>query len=159
VSAARRTLEELQEATRRLVSELQDRSWVSGLEVEIREFVARANVLGARTAVVVRGDETTLPPRMRDELFAVIREALRNAYTHACAEQVTVAVDIGPDAVRASVDDDGVGLGGGMPATGRGGGLTVMRERAEALGGTLAITATRPRGTRVDLHVELAERR
>jgi signal transduction histidine kinase len=149
VSEARRTLEELQQATRRLVSELQDRSWVSGLEVEIREFVARANVLGARTTVVVRGDETTLSPRMRDELFAVIREALRNAYTHACAEHVTVAVDIGPDAVRASVDDDGVGLGGG---------LTVMRERAESLGGTLSITATQPRGTRVDLHVELEPR-
>jgi signal transduction histidine kinase len=156
VSEARRILEELQQATRRLVSELQDRSWVTGLEVEIREFVARANVLGARTTVVVRGDEASLPPRMRDELFVVIREALRNAYTHACAEHVTVAVDIGPDAVRASVDDDGIGLGGGTPGTGRGGGLAVMRERAEAFGGTLSITATRPRGTRVDLHVTLA---
>jgi signal transduction histidine kinase len=155
VSAARRTLEELQQSTRRLVSDLQDRSWVTGLEVEIREFVARANVLGARTTVVVRGDEETLSPRVRDEVFVVVREALRNAYTHACAEHVTAVVDIGLDAVRASVDDDGVGLGGGTPSTGRGGGLAVMRERAEALGGTLAVTATRPRGTRVDLYVEL----
>ena len=155
VSRARRTLEELQQSTRRLVSELQDRSWITGLEVEIRDFVARANVLGARTTVVVRGDEETLSPGVRDEVFVVVREALRNAYTHACAEHVTVAVDIGPDAVRASVDDDGVGLGGGTPASGRGGGLAVMRERAEALGGTLDITATRPRGTRVDLYVEL----
>lgn len=159
VSDARRTLEELLRATRRLVADLQDRSWVTGLEAEIREFVARANVLGARTTVVVRGDEEVLSQRMRDELFAVIREALRNAYTHACAEHVTVAVDIGPDAVRASVDDDGVGLGGSMTGTGRGAGLTVMRERADALGGTLSITATRPRGTRVDLHVELVRSR
>jgi signal transduction histidine kinase len=157
VSAARRTLEELQQSTRRLVSQLQDRSWATGLEVEIREFVARANVLGARTTVVVRGDEEPLPPRMHDELFVVIREALRNAYTHACAEHVTVAVDIGQCAVRASVDDDGVGLGKAK-ITGRGGGLAVMRERAAALGGTLTITATRPRGTRVDLHVELTDR-
>jgi signal transduction histidine kinase len=156
VSAARRTLEELQQSTRKLVADLQERSWITGLEVEIREFVARANVLGARTTVVVRGDEKRLSPRVRDEVFVVVREALRNAYTHACAEHVTVAVDIGPDVVRASVDDDGVGLGGGMPSTGRGGGLAVMRERAEALGGTLAVTATRPRGTRVDLHVELS---
>jgi signal transduction histidine kinase len=156
VSAARRTLEELQQSTRKLVADLQDRSWITGLEVEIREFVARANVLGARTTVVVRGDEETLSPRVRDEMFVMIREALRNAYTHACAEHVTVAVDIGPDAVRASVDDDGVGLGGGLPSTGRGSGLAVMRERAEALGGTLAITATRPRGTRVDLYVDLS---
>ncbi|OLT16516.1 hypothetical protein BJF78_13920 [Pseudonocardia sp. CNS-139] len=156
VSAARRTLEELQRSTRRLVSDLQDRCWITGLEVEIREFVSRANVLGARTTVVVRGDESTLSPRLRDELFVVVREALRNAYTHACAQHVTVAVDIGPDAVRASVDDDGVGLGGGVPTPGRGGGLAVMRERAEALGGTLSITATRPRGTRVDLSVDLS---
>ncbi len=159
VSDARRTLEELQRATRRLVADLQDRSWVTGLEAEIREFVARANVLGARTTVVVRGDEAALSPRMRDELFSVIREALRNAYTHACAEHVTVAVDIGPDAVRASVDDDGIGLGGSTSGIGRGAGLTVMRERADALGGTLSITATRPRGTRVDLHVELVRSR
>jgi signal transduction histidine kinase len=155
VSEARRTLEELQRSTRRLVSELQDRSWITGLEVEIREFVARANVLGARTTVVVRGDEEILSTRVRDEVFVVVREALRNAYTHACAEHVTVAVEIGPDAVRASVDDDGVGFGGGAPSTGRGGGLAVMRERAAELGGTLAITATRPRGTRVDLYVDL----
>lgn len=155
VSAARRTLEELQQATRRLVSDLQDRSWITGLEAAIRDFVARANVLGARTTVVVRGDEEVLSARMRDELFAVIREALRNAYTHACAEHVTVAVDIGPDVVMASVDDDGVGLAGSMAGAGRGAGLTVMRERTEALGGTLSITATRPRGTRVDLRVEL----
>jgi signal transduction histidine kinase len=154
VSDARRTLEELQECTRRLVSQLQDRNWVTGLEVDIQEFVSRANVLGARTTVVVRGDEEVLAPRVRDEVFVVVREALRNAYTHACAEQVTVAVDITPHAVRASVDDDGVGLGA-RPSTGRGGGLAVMRERAQALGGTLEITATRPRGTRVDLHVEL----
>ncbi|WP_158228188.1 sensor histidine kinase [Pseudonocardia sp. MH-G8] len=154
VSDARRTLEELQQCTRRLVSQLQDRSWVTGLEVDIQEFASRANVLGARTTVVVRGDEESLAPRVRDEVFAVLREALRNAYTHACAEQVTAVVDITPQAVRASVDDDGVGLGT-RPRTGRGGGLAVMRERAQALGGTLEITATRPRGTRVDLHVDL----
>jgi signal transduction histidine kinase len=159
VSQARRTLEELQRATRRLVSDLQERCWVGGLEVEIREFVAQANVLGARTTVVVRGDEEALAPRTRDEVFAVIREALRNAFTHACAEHVTVAVEIGADAVRASVDDDGIGCDRATLAAGRGGGLVVMRERAEALGGTLTVTATRPRGTRVDLCVDLSRGR
>lgn len=156
VSQARRTLEDLQRATRRLVSDLQDRCWVGGLEVEIREFVAQANVLGARTTVVVRGDEEGLAPRTREEVFAVVREALRNAFTHACAEHVTVAVEIGPDALRASVDDDGVGCDRATLVAGRGGGLAVMRERAEVLGGTLTVTATRPRGTRVDLCVDLS---
>lgn len=155
VSQARRTLEDLQRATRRLVSDLQDRCWIGGLEVEIREFVGQANVLGARTTVVVRGDQESLGPRTRDEVFAVIREALRNAFTHACAEHVTVAVEISADALRASVDDDGVGCDPATLTAARGGGLVVMRERAEALGGALTVTATRPRGTRVDLCIDL----
>ncbi len=158
VSEARRILQELQREIRRLVSDLQGRTWVSGLEAEIRDFVARANVLGARTTVVVRGDEDALPPRLRDEVFVVVREALHNAFTHAGAEHVTVVVEIGADArggtVRASVDDDGIGLGA-TRSSGRGGGLSVMRERARNLGGTLTVTETRPRGTRVDLQVDL----
>jgi len=154
VSEARRILQELQREIRRLVSDLQGRTWVSGLEAEIRDFVARANVLGARTTVVVRGEEDALPPRLRDEVFVVVREALHNAFTHAGAEHVTVVVEIGGGTLRASVDDDGVGLGASRPS-GRGGGLTVMRERARILGGTLTVTETRPRGTRVDLQVDL----
>jgi nitrate/nitrite-specific signal transduction histidine kinase len=158
VSEARRILQELQREIRRLVSDLQGRTWVSGLEAEIRDFVARANVLGARTTVVVRGDEDALPTRLRDEVFVVVREALHNAFTHAGAEHVTVVVEIGADVrggtVRASVDDDGIGLGA-TRSSGRGGGLSVMRERARNLGGTLTVTETRPRGTRVDLQVDL----
>jgi signal transduction histidine kinase len=156
VSQARRTLEDLQRATRRLVSDLQDRCWIGSLETEILEFVSQANLLGARTTVVVRGDQEALPPRTREEVFAVIREALRNAFTHACAEHVTVAVEIGADALRASVDDDGVGCDPATLTARRGGGLVVMQERAAALGGTLTITATRPRGTRVDLCIDLS---
>lgn len=164
VSTARRTLQELQVASRRLVSELRDRALVTDLEVEIREFVAQANVLGSRTTIAVRGDERHLSPQVRDEIFAVVREGLRNAFTHACAEHVTVVVDIGPDAVRASVDDDGVGIGWrpdhDCPDHGasRGSGLVVMRERITSLGGTFAVTATQPRGTRLDLCVGLPAR-
>jgi len=154
VSEARRILQELQREIRRLVSGLQDRTWVSGLEAELRDFVSRANVLGARTTVVVRGGEEELPARVRDEVFVVVREALHNAFTHAGAEHVTVVVEIGDGQVRASVDDDGIGLGATV-SSGRGGGMSVMRERVASLDGTLTVTATHPRGTRVDLQVDI----
>jgi signal transduction histidine kinase len=66
-----------------------------------------------------------------------------NAAKHAGAS--AVAVELGADdaMVRLAVRDDGTG--GADPA--RGSGLTGLRDRIEALGGTLHITSPPGRGT------------
>ena len=71
-----------------------------------------------------------------DHLLAVLREALSNVVRHAGATRVDIAVAVAPDgAVRATVDDDGVGPGTGERAGGQG--LANITRRAEALGGSM----------------------
>ncbi|GAA3373168.1 GAF domain-containing protein [Streptomyces sannanensis] len=71
-------------------------------------------------------------------LIAALREALSNAFRHAGASRIEVAVDAtvklpdGRDGVRLTVGDDGVGI----PEGGRRSGLRNLRRRAESLGGS-----------------------
>jgi signal transduction histidine kinase len=95
-------------------------------------------------------------PRLRDrtvarEVLLVTGEALSNALRHAGATAVEVTVRTG-EVVRVTVADDGAGFD---PAgTLRAGlGLTSMRERAEALGGTLTVRTAPGAGTTVTLEV------
>ena len=98
------------------------------------------------------------PVRLQDrtverEVLRIAGEALANALRHASARSVEVSLDTG-DPVRLVVADDGTGFD--LPATLRDShrlGLTSMRERAEALGGTLKIVTATGAGTRVELEV------
>lgn len=97
-------------------------------------------------------------PRLRDrtvsrEVLLVAGEALANALRHAGAAAVEVSVDTG-DVVRLVVADDGTGFDlAGTLRTGGGLGLASMRERAEALGGTLSVDTAPGAGTTVTLEV------
>jgi signal transduction histidine kinase len=101
------------------------------------------------------GDEFWAPPEIRDEVFLIIREALRNVLSHAEATQVLVRVDVAPNELRATATDDGVGFDPKhRPA--RSAGLGSMQERAAAMSGSVTITSDPGHGTRVRLWVPLA---
>jgi signal transduction histidine kinase len=85
--------------------------------------------------------------------YYVVSEALTNAAKHANASTVHVDVDAKDSVVTLEVRDDGVG--GADP--GRGSGLVGLRDRVEALGGTMEITSQAGRGT--SLHVEIPMQR
>ena len=106
-------------------------------------------VLGAHTAtfskitsvpaeMVHTGEE---PPDLSEEvksgLFCIAHNALTNAFLHACASNVEVSLDFGPDAVRLYIADDGVGLPAGYAQAGRG--FPGMSADAERIGGRLTI--------------------
>ena len=78
-----------------------------------------------------------LPGGLEDDALSVVQEALTNAMKHAPGARVSVRLTADDEAV----DIDVRSVGGGPPtvlaATGAGLGLTGMRERIEALGGTL----------------------
>jgi signal transduction histidine kinase len=106
----------------------------------------------------VRIDLALRGPRLRDptverEVLLVAGEALANALRHAEARSVRVALDT-RDPVRLAVADDGIGfdLGRTLRESHRLG-LSSMRERAEALGGTLEIDTAPGAGTTVALEV------
>jgi signal transduction histidine kinase len=81
--------------------------------------------------------------------YYVLSEALTNAAKYARATLVRVAVERGGRVLRVAVRDDGVG--GADPA--RGSGLLGLKDRAEAIGGTMLVES--PRGAGTSLVVEL----
>jgi signal transduction histidine kinase len=84
-----------------------------------------------------------LPGQVEVAAYYAVSEALANAAKHAQAS--TVRVELGtPDGIaRLVIRDDGIG--GADPA--RGSGLVGLRDRIEALGGTLQVTSPAGHGT------------
>lgn len=88
----------------------------------------------------------------REEAFLIVREALRNAFAHAAAHQITVTVTVDEGGMTAAVRDDGRGfrLKGVGP---KHMGLTGMRERADLIGARLNIRSRLGVGTSVELRI------
>jgi signal transduction histidine kinase len=76
-----------------------------------------------------------VPTSVHSASYRIVQEALTNVLRHANAETVNVVVRDNDDVLTIVVADDGRSTG--QPTTGSGAGVRGMRERAEALGGTL----------------------
>lgn len=101
--------------------------------------------LARRAPIPVRLDiqvDNRLPERIEVAAYYVVGEALTNVAKHAHASLAVVVVTATDEVLTVSVADDGVG--GADP--GRGSGLLGMRDRVEALGGTMSVTSP-PEGT------------
>ena len=81
-------------------------------------------------------------PRIEATAWFIACEAVTNAVKHAAADQIVVRVDREGDHLIVVVEDDG--LGGADPS---GSGLRGLADRAEAVGGRLAVLARQPTGT------------
>jgi signal transduction histidine kinase len=103
------------------------------------------------------GDEPDLPFAAKKVLFRVAQEALHNVVKHARATAVEVAFGRDGDAWTLSVRDDGVGFDPGALQSAPGHlGLTSMRERVSALGGTLRVASAPGGGTTVTARIPSA---
>lgn len=139
-----------------VISDLRLVEPLESLEKALRMFLESSATADLVSHIAVNGDETWVAPRTIEEVFLIVREALRNTIAHACAQHVLVRIDIAPHELRAKVVDDGRGFN---PAVGRPGGtgLLSMRERATLLGGRLSMTSHPGRGTHVELSVTLSQ--
>jgi len=87
----------------------------------------------------------------------VLREAARNALSHANPSTVSIELRMNQGALWCCVRDDGDGFDPNQPASGRVGiGLVSMRERVALLGGSLELLSKPQRGTSVEVSVPLA---
>jgi signal transduction histidine kinase len=77
----------------------------------------------------------SVPTPVASACYRIVQEALTNVMRHAGAQAITVVVRADEDMLTIVVADDG--RGSARPSTGAGTGVRGMRERAEALGGTL----------------------
>ncbi len=82
-----------------------------------------------------------LPPAITEALRRVAQEALTNVERHAAATSVLLLFDVQPDAVVLTIFDNGRGLPPDAETRSGHYGLRGMRERVEALGGTLALSS------------------
>jgi signal transduction histidine kinase len=106
-------------------------------------------------ARVVMDDLVELPAALEEELYWITQEALNNALKHAAASNEIVRVNVERTMLVLEIADDGQGFDT-EAARDRGGlGLTSMRERARAMGGTLAIESAPGQGTVVRVRVPL----
>lgn len=107
-------------------------------------------------SVRVLSDPRELRPDVCDEVLAITREAVLNAFRHAEADALTVTVDYARQGLIVSICDNGVGMSEHQREErlkeGHWG-VAGMRERAAKLGGDLVITSAPEKGTRVTLQI------
>ncbi len=94
-----------------------------------------------------------VPMPVGSACYRIVQEALTNVMRHANARAVTVVVRADADMLTIVVADDGTGPA--RPSTGSGAGVRGMRERAEALGGTLHAGPGADGGWRVEATLPL----
>jgi signal transduction histidine kinase len=106
--------------------------------------------------VAVEGETRSLHPILRDEVYKIAAEALRNAFRHSRAKRVEVEIHYDNQQFRLRIRDDGKGIDPALLTDqSREGhyGLGGMRERATLTGGTLAVWSEIDAGTEVELRV------
>jgi signal transduction histidine kinase len=114
---------------------------------------------GERSSVTFRasveGTPRDLHPILRDDVYRIAREALRNAYRHAQASHIEAEVTYGVREVRLRIRDDGKGIDPQHLNAGRARhwGLTNMRERAQQIGSELNLWSEVGAGTEVELRI------
>ena len=106
--------------------------------------------------VVVEGSRLPLAPLLRDEIYRIGREVLRNAFRHAHASRIEAEIRYDRDMFRLRIRDDGKGIDSSVLKEGaRTGhfGLPGMHERAKSMGGRLKIWSEPGAGTEAELTV------
>jgi signal transduction histidine kinase/ligand-binding sensor domain-containing protein len=104
----------------------------------------------------VEGTPQELQPIVRDEIYRIAGEALRNAYRHSGATNIEVELQYDARQFELRVRDDGKGIDSkflGEAGRGKHFGLTGMRERAAMIGGKLTLWTSADSGTEIDLAV------
>lgn len=164
--AARTAIKESMDNLRTVASDLHAHEPLQNLEKALRSYLNAAETGDTAVRLVVNGDETWAPATVLDEALLIIREAVGNALRYAGARVVLIDVEVSPDELRATVQDDGCGFDvqtylkarRPAPASGGGVGLMSMMERAELLNGSLQIRSRVGQGTKVELWVPLKGR-
>jgi signal transduction histidine kinase len=114
----------------------------------------------AKLLFAVHGTYRAAPPNIEDQLLRIAQEAVTNAVRHAEAQHIEVGLNYDVACVRLLIADDGRGFAlnkahiDSLAASGHFG-LKGMQERAREIGGSMDISSTEAKGTRVSIAVDI----
>ncbi len=166
---AKRTFQDAVDQAERAIVE--GREKVQGLRtstVERNDLALAIKTLGGELAeagsgthlpgfgVQVEGTPRNLHPILRDEVYRIAGEAMRNAFRHADAKEIEVEIHYGERQLRLRVRDDGKGINPKLLSDdGCEGhfGLRGMQERAKLIGGKLTVWSELDSGTELELSI------
>jgi signal transduction histidine kinase len=109
--------------------------------------------------IQVEGSPKELNPVVRDEVYRLAAEALRNAIRHAGAKRIEVEIRYDAEELKLRVRDDGRGIDAGVLDKGHAPGhwgLGGMRERARLIGASFEIWSKPGSGTEIELKIPAA---
>jgi signal transduction histidine kinase len=157
LSRIEQLLDQVEKQLRRFSHELRptvldDLGWIPAIQFLAEGVSKRAN-LPIQISTKAAG---RLPTAVEIALYRVVQEALTNATKHARARRVSIRVRRTGRVLCCSIKDDGAGfdLQAVQSDRGRRGlGLIGMRERLNAVGGTLSIDSAPGRGTKLLIRV------
>jgi two-component system sensor histidine kinase UhpB len=141
VKAIQTSVGHMQRHVREILNRLRPAQLVElGLSAAIGELVQfwRSRRPDIVFAVALAADDAALPDAVQEMVYRIVQEGLSNAVRHGQPSRIDIAVRIGEAGeVVVQVADDGLGRHGSRGEPGFG--LVGMRERVEALGGTLSV--------------------
>lgn len=106
---------------------------------EVPALIESVRQAGTEVVLSIDGDQPQVPPSIGVTVYRIVQEALTNAMRHAAGAKVKVELSYSSSDIGVVVMDDGPGPEG---PRGDGHGLIGMRERVQAVGGTLSAGPT-----------------
>jgi PAS domain S-box-containing protein len=163
---AKETTRRALDQTRSLAAELkrmqEEEELKDGLRAAFESLLETSVPYGVSADLSFFGDESLIPKAVGEQVYLVMREAVRNAVRHSGCERIGIPLRVEEDEVVGVVEDDGEGFDPeavGKVSPSFGVGLLSMRERAEIMGGELRVASGPGAGTRVEVRVPLDGRR
>jgi signal transduction histidine kinase len=130
-----------------------ERAPTAGLD-RVADLVERARAAGIDVTLTLEGDRDGVHGVTDRNAFRIVQESVTNVMKHAPGHRAAVTISIGPDVVDLLVEDhpvepQSVGTPSTEPLASTGNGIIGMRERANAVDGTLSAGPTTDGGWRV----------
>jgi PAS domain S-box-containing protein len=133
-----------------LLSELRPTSIVNTpFSMLLRQLVEALQARKLISATYEMNDEPQLAPEVHIALYRIVQEALNNISKHSQATQVIIHLQVDGGRIEVHIQDNGLGFQPEQILSGMG--LSMMRERSEAIGAQLEIKNKDEGGT--DIHV------
>jgi two-component system sensor histidine kinase UhpB len=124
------------------------------LQNHVRQW--RASHAAVELEFRVGGDLDSLGEAVQIALLRVVQESLTNVARHACASRASLQIERGAGQVTVRVEDNGRGHGSAALPAGRFG-LLGMKERVQALGGSLEVITAPGEGFRLTASIPVRE--